>query len=267
MVGKKNLEQVKHTADLFNEIFSVSVNWDNLGTGIEISRRDLETLADLSNQLLSDIDLLRLWRCVLLLDSLAVRRLYELSSNGEFRLVDLSEQASSYALDYIGGIGRSGAGLERPSFPRRTMPTGLSADETALIVDQILDQFLKKEEKVLASSGLNQSSVKIVMGAIRRRLTAIRRNIVRPPTLRADSLTRLGGQLKDTYSMEADGRRGRVRVSQVRPGILSSVKVKLVALATLWGDAVPLLTTNDLNITGVISTVAGATVGAILPDR
>ncbi len=264
MSEKANAQRV---SELLNEIFDLNLDWDDLDAGLEISRKEFETLALLTSQLMEDVDLVRLWRCVLLLDSLAVRRLYEMAPTGEFQLVPLIGQAEQYIREYLDGGGKNGGGIERPAYPKRVMPSGLSAEDTSGYVDQILAQFLEKEGAVLCAAGLNQASMTIVVGALRKRTRAIKRNIINPPTLRAESLTRLGGQLKDVYSVEAENRRGRLQLPEANSRNLTSTKTKLVAFATLWGDALPLLLTKDWSITSVLSTVSGATVAGIFPDR
>lgn len=46
---------------------------------------------------------------------------------------------------------------------------------------------------------------------------------------------------------------------------LIDAKDKVIGLTTLWADAVPLLVAKDWGMAGVFSTVAGATVAAVLP--
>jgi hypothetical protein len=59
----------------------------------------------------------------------------------------------------------------------------------------------------------------------------------------------------------------KVRSNAVAVGkVLVGSKEKIIGLATLWGNAVPLLLTRDWGITSVISTTAGATVAAVLPS-
>ncbi|MBV9771454.1 MAG: hypothetical protein JOZ32_17920 [Bryobacterales bacterium] len=136
---------------------------------------------------------------------------------------------------------------------------------------EIMDLFYGVEERQLLKAGLNQSSVAIIL----QRLKEYEQGIVANLDKRSSALTgkyvkaidalhtfaqRIGG------AAQRQGARAKSHIKLPSGKTIARSRDKIIGLATLWGDAVPLITSRDWGVASVISATAGATVAAVLPS-
>lgn len=134
--------------------------------------------------------------------------------------------------------------------------------------DQIFETFLTRERLILTKFGLNQNSTSIIINRLRMyrfqiilnsgSQLSIDSNLIGKSYL---ALRSLAGVPVQAWANTAAGRRTR---SNKRKRLVQA-KDKVVGLATLFGDAAPLVFRQGLDVASFWSTVAGATTMAILP--
>lgn len=137
---------------------------------------------------------------------------------------------------------------------------------------RIFNMFYPAEERILKRSGFNQNSIAIIINKLRERQEAIRINLASRSSVYINRYLPSIESLK-TFANTVESIAGRMRnqetgyVNLAKIKSLHRSKEKVIGLATLWGDAVPLLVSQDWGIAGVISTTAGATVAAVMPSN
>lgn len=132
-------------------------------------------------------------------------------------------------------------------------------------VDTLFSLFLRHEEVVLREVGFNQNSVAVIMQRIEAKAEAIKVRMKRRQ-LMSQSRYKAGVVTFETTAMRVVQRAADGHGISLASKDLSVLREKAVAVATIFGDGIPFLLTNDLSITGVISTIAGATIGAMWPN-
>lgn len=265
MSSDKSIHDVVSAADDFNDIFQLDVDWLS-DTQNRFSVEDIREFIRLSEEIIKKIDnpalTASIWTLTQseslmrlavadpnLLDDLRLSgadrdKLREEVLSGRYRGGIVTAIKSQYALDHMG-----------PPSPEE--------------ISVILDAFFESERRLLADSGLNQSSVAVILQHLRGSEAAIRANLENYQSVLIgryqQSLTAVGTFLRALRSAIKDLHDAHRPVRLSSLASLRRSKSKMVGLATLWGDAIPLITARDWGIASVISTTAGATVASILP--
>ncbi|MFM5884402.1 MAG: hypothetical protein ACKOQ3_03555 [Novosphingobium sp.] len=135
--------------------------------------------------------------------------------------------------------------------------------------DEIVEVFLRKERIILREFGLNQSSVEIVINRLRGyKLSALLNINHGGGLINSNSISKACAALhtisRASVSINSSGLAGRKARSSRRNRLRDS-KDKIVGIATLFGDAAPLLFGAQLDVTSYLSTAFGATAMALLP--
>ena len=134
--------------------------------------------------------------------------------------------------------------------------------------DQVIDVFLTKERLILREFGLNQSSTEIIIERLKKFKIQALLNVSDHRTINSDRITKSCAALyeisRQPVAIYAGGIAGaKARSSQRRK--LRQAKDKIVGIATLFGDAAPLLVGAKLDVVSYLSTAFGATAMALLP--
>jgi hypothetical protein len=251
--------------DLLNDIFCLDLDWSFNGSR-EFELRELQAFDDLCQELARRLSSSKLEAAIWFLsqarhsirgdlpDELLFRPLC-LTDDQKRRLRELmTYPAFDEAFEIARGASRDGAVLET-LFRKHDQ-------------DVLFEALVRAERLVLREAGLNQRSVSIIIERISHHRVRIIRNIVES---RSVLINRLGPAIGAMGSMArvsvrlSDRRAANRKVTLRSVRNLVRAKEKVIGLATLWGDALPLLVSRDWNIAGVFSTAAGATVAALLP--
>jgi hypothetical protein len=128
--------------------------------------------------------------------------------------------------------------------------------------DEQMDTFFEVEERVLRAAGLDQAAVSTIMQYLQSRRSAIAKNLSGRRMIYTQRLEKVVDDTIDGVArlLAAKETRGIVKTRQLR-----RTKEKVVGLATIWADAVPLAIAGDWGASSVWSCVAGATVAVIMP--
>lgn len=265
--------QAAEAAALFNDLFALPLGWDD-STSDSLSREDALELRRLVLQLIAILDDRQLERAirVLVRNRFAMRADPTLvaSKMENWGLTEDHRKLIAEDLDEGAAIVRFSVDnlelLPSESFHREFDKDG---------ADIVFDLFLSAEERVLRRAGLNQSSIAIVMHAIRANRSSIIDNMIRGEEFRIakyrvaiSDLDKSSENLVDMEDARAVGMVIKYSEQKVHKlsKALNRAKAKAIALATLFGDAAPLVLSQDWGIAGTVSCIAGAAVGSLLPS-
>jgi hypothetical protein len=243
-------------AEILNRIFELRIGWT---TGIDSdnpSREDFQEFHDLC------VRLVGLLRNAKLADAI-----WTLTQNQDFITVAMVEPS---LMDSIGFTEKERQEVKKGVFEAHQILSDKFAGAPRARWHEdggrtLMQLFYESERVVLQKAGLNQASVAIIIERLRRSEPTIVQHLLNRSSVYTGRFIKALGALQ-TFSHRVArfrGRKGRV----AKPGkSLIPAKDKVVGLATLWGNALPLVLTKDWGIAGVISTTAGATVAAVLPS-
>lgn len=128
---------------------------------------------------------------------------------------------------------------------------------------EIMIRFYLEEQHILHQAGLNQASIATILNRLKHFETPIISNICRSKSVLTGKYLRAISSTKTFIErLQASKRvvRGHAELDSSSNHNLLRTKDKVIGLATLWGDAIPLLTKQDWGIASVISSTAAATV-------
>lgn len=135
---------------------------------------------------------------------------------------------------------------------------------------KLMEMFFEHEKVALKEAGLNQASIAVIIERTRKAQATILKHLIADASVLTGKYARALGALRTFMGIihrSAVWEKADEREQVLVPGAtLLRAKDKVIGLATLWGNAVPLILTRDWGITSVISTTAGATVACILPS-
>jgi hypothetical protein len=258
-------DQDHDVAGVLNEIFCLEIDWSFTGQR-EFNLRELQAFDDLCQELARRLSSSKLETAMWFLSQARHAVRADISDDALFEPLSLTADQKRRLREL----------MTYPAFDEafeiaRTASRGGAVLETLFTKcdqDRLFDTLLRVERLVLREAGLNQQSVAIITERIARHKLRIIENIV---DSRSVLINRLGPAIGAMASMARISVRLSNRSAPNRPITLRSVrnlvraKEKVIGLATLWGDALPLLLARDWGIAGVFSTAAGATVAALLP--
>lgn len=251
--------------DILNRLFDLPIGWESTRAECEISLDVLKEFSRLSRELAatttdgkyhSAISFLWSTRRYVGIDRYNASDFIgtEISSETSRKIRGLLKHSVRDASNALGPIARSGPSLSALI---------LHPDRT-----KIFELVLKEERLILRRWGLNQNSVEIIVQRLRELEFQTFLNVTASRTVNSDTIGRacLALQTLSKIPVKAyvDSRVGRQSRSSKRPPLLRA-KDKCIGIATLFGDAAPLVWGSDLNVSSWISAVAGATAMAILP--
>lgn len=253
------------TPDLFNEIFCLDLDWGFNG-GQEFELRELQAFDDLCQELAKRLSSSKLEAAIWFLSQARHSVRADLPDESLFQPLSLSDDQKRRLREL----------MTYPAFDEAfELIRGASADGAVLETlfrrydrDALFDALLRAERLSLRAGGLNQRSVSIIIERLQHHKPRIVDNIVESKSV---LINRLGPTIGSMAGMARISVRLSDRQAPNRKVTLKSIrnlaraKEKVIGLATLWADALPLLVARDWNIAGVFSTAAGATVAALLP--
>jgi hypothetical protein len=257
--------QDQDAAEVLNEIFCLELDWSFTGRR-EFDLRELQAFDDLCQELARRLSSSKLEAAMWFLSQARHTVRADISDEALFQPLSLTADQKRRLREL----------MTYPAFDEafeiaRTASTGGAVLETLFKKydqDRLFDALLRVERAVLREAGLNQRSVAIIGERIAHHKLRIIENII---DSRSVLINRLGPAIGAMASMARVSVRLSDRRAPNRPITLRSIrnlaraKEKVIGLATLWGDALPLLLVRDWGIAGVFSTAAGATVAALLP--
>jgi hypothetical protein len=272
-------------ADLLNEIFHLPINWDLLPSpdGCDrVSKLDVLRLEQLLRRLSPKLRDPRLLELIWVVSQIRKERICR--PVGDFVTDDQTREAQQRLRDTVDHRGdvddhfrqlyeqiasMLGRQSDRSLFEWKKDRDGnfsierLSGPPEADFESQ-MDDFFRAEEAVLRAAGLDQASTGIIILYLRSKCRAIVENLRKQRMLYTkryeksiDSLTN-----DTTRVLGMREKRGAISTKMLR-----RTKNKIVGLATIWADVIPLATARDWGMAGVWSCVAGATVASIMPGK
>lgn len=260
-------DRAEMVADLLNAIFEMELGWAGNRPPVKATADHVSELMSLIWRLMQLVDFETISRCIAVLNPPIVEaglllqgnkwaHHSEMTLDQRMRLQDKMLNAKDMTEYVVGSITE-----HRGPF--------VADKNVELMIDEIMKRFVQAEELQLRHAGLNQLSVATIMDAIRARLPKISEHVMRRTRIPHSRVMLPLNYLEDLPNKYGRGLAAAGMTAPVRrltPSVLRRAKTKIIAVATLWGDAVPLLLCKDWGITSVISATAGATLAAIIPS-
>jgi hypothetical protein len=252
-------------ADLFNQLFELELNWSEIELSAKFSISSLQEFVRIVMELAPLLDnkkisnsvwTLTLSKPEMRLENDRLMEKVELTDDERIKLRDKVSEEQMHDLLTVRML-------------ESYKEYGYKYYDMEHYIDVIMKSFYEAEEKQLRAAGLNQSSIAIILGTIRRYYPHIRKHLVAYKSVPTGRYHEAVGLLKKASERigEVSGKLGAQQGKVLVPlRDLLRAKSKVIGLATLWGDAVPLILCKDWGIASVISTTAGATIAAILPS-
>jgi len=267
-------------ADLLNEIFHLPIDWDLLASadGVEcVAKTDVQVLLNLLERIspkLQDKRLLELiWAISQVRKSTSSLPLGELMSSDDvqpirehLRAIDEKQNDPNERFRESNGCIRDLLMLGGSEAVARgqSAVTGPSTGQSGYPIEEEMDHFFHLEEVLLRDAGLDQASTGVVLRSLRRKRSAIVRNLREGRIVYLGRYERAIDVAVDEAKRVLGARevRGLVRTKKLR-----GVKDKVVGLATIWSDVIPLVISGDWGMAGVWSCVAGATAASMMAGK
>jgi len=257
-------EERDRVAELFNEIFHLQLDWTSVAQGAKVEpvkSKELDRLGALLPELKAK-----------LLHEALMRTVWLLTQNRD--LLQLVAQRPETMRSLFGDeapVQRMADALRRGSiididgpFKNWLFQQPPHAASGADAIARVLEIFFEVESEILRGAGLDQASVSTVMHFLEKHKAAIARNLKDRKVLYPKKII----ASLDTVEKDLGTMRSMRKTSDgfVSTKLIRRVRKKVVALATIWADAVPVLLAHDWGVAGVLSCTAGATVGAMMPS-
>jgi hypothetical protein len=257
--------EVDEVADLLNEIFLLDIEWDFHEEGRPISTNTLIAFQELCRELAKRLLIREFHAAIWFLSQARYFVRGELPINELFAPLDLSVDQRERIAAALGTTDEQHLrDLEKLQTRGRRLRELFGSEDS----EAIFSAFLKAEQAHLRRAGLNQRSVAIIENRLGFYKEAIIRNLIADRSILQNSLTRniasLEGLATPPAAIYGNGSKAAAAQSSGR-GRLVRAKDKVIGMATLWADALPVMTGASLDLASLASTVAGATVAAVLP--
>lgn len=260
------MARARSVDDIVNDIFDLDLDWSFSPTERILDEADLSEFSELCGELTRALLNADFHAAVWFLSQARHFIGFECTATGEVRSLELSGAQRKRLRETLGRSMDLAIGQELPMLPRRgpILEILFSQAETGPVFRALLEA----ERKILRKSGLNQKSVSVVLDRLQSYESSITRNLRASRSIGQNVLS------SSTFALETLAARPiwrlrskkslRAACSNMR-NRLSDAKDKVIGLATIWADTVPLLAASDWGVASVFSTVAGGTVAAVLP--
>lgn len=252
-------------ADKFNQIFQLELDWGDKSATPEVSPSEIVEFAKLIEQILPMIRLREVQNAIWILTQNKSLLPLALQDDNFMRSLDTNRKERAAIEKSL---------RDEYCNPMVFLDKGRDFERELTEEDmrKLLELFYPRERELLHEAGLNQSSVAVIVSKLQRCEESVRKNLLASRSV----LTGKYVEVTNVLHRQVDALRRRVlaarsdvrtrRIKLTSPITLLRSREKIIGLATLWGNAVPLIITKDWGIASVISTTAGATVAAVLPS-
>lgn len=130
---------------------------------------------------------------------------------------------------------------------------------------RIFGLFLESERRLLRSAGFNQQSTSIILEHIERSAPKIKESIRLSANKRVVFEHRVSSLLNRTARIARRGADGRPVAISAKDATI--VRKRVIAIATIIADTLPILTFNAWGVASVMSQIAASSVDAIMADQ
>ena len=254
-------EEVSAVVGLLNEIFDLQVSW--LERHGIVDDDAIINLKNLVQRLVDKLKVLKIGQSAVYLSrhSRITRRVNDKTvSMDEYLYHKEYEEQPGYMIAWIRDAKVADKPLVWNYFADQPSPAQ-SAPISYEQAQRIFDSFVTLEWEALTKAGFNQQSVAIIIESL-----ISNRNRISRFLLEEREIT-LGGF--DHIIRDLQSRVNRPETlnttAHKKTARLNSIKDKVVGIATIFGDAVPLIAECSLDVVSIVSVVAGAGVAAAWP--
>lgn len=251
--------------DLFDQVFDLPLDWEFDRDDHQVSLDVLKEFSRLANEIaVSAMDSSYVGAICFMWSARKYVGIEQYNSH-DFTGTEISAERSQRIRDELG--------LGRDAQPSSLAPVASSGPTLSALMLQkdaelIFEIFLQKERVILRNWGLNQHSVELIIERTHKYRRRVLMNMLQGGSVNKEAvfqaLHRLMRMSEVPITATGGGRRGRWTRSSKRKSLLGA-KDKMIGIATIFGNAAPLMLGQSLSVANFISTASGATVAAILP--
>ncbi|WP_035966490.1 hypothetical protein [Bradyrhizobium sp. YR681] len=279
-------DEPRDIADAFNRLFDLDLDWERrLGQGDEflIKRSDQAQLHELCAYLFRHLKATEIQNAIWVLTQNKSALHIPLLDASFMESVGITEEDSKGIQEQIATQFNPGLFYireqKKTEILRRDQAREFRSPDKELFRElasreeyqEIMRLFYDVERRQLLEAGLNQGSVAIIIQRVKDFETQIIQNLQTRSSVLTGKYVRAIDALQTFVKKVSSGSRTQSTALAQRVRLPSGKTIaksrdKIIGLATLWGDAVPLLTSKDWGIASVISATAGATIASILPS-